>query len=224
MSSTVRVQAARIPDRDRLLEALRDEGLDAEPEDEIGIVVPVGEGGERALPPGRGRRLQRRRAVRADRARGRDLHPPARRLARALEQRGLALADADAQRREAVPAARGGAARAGARRRAARRSSRADGRARSRRRSRSPSRGRGRARGSRRGSATRTPRSARRDRRRRARRRFARAACAPPGSGRCPSRAGRRRPPRCRRTRRAARRPARVPSPPTRSRAPPRRR
>jgi hypothetical protein len=45
MASTVRVQAARIPDRDRLLEALRDEGLDAEPEDEIGIVVPVGEGG-----------------------------------------------------------------------------------------------------------------------------------------------------------------------------------
>jgi len=43
MSSTVRVQAARIPDRDRLLQALRDEGLDAEPEDEIGIVVPVGE-------------------------------------------------------------------------------------------------------------------------------------------------------------------------------------
>jgi len=45
MSSTVRVQAARIPDRDRLLEALRHEGLDAEPEDEIGILVPVGEGG-----------------------------------------------------------------------------------------------------------------------------------------------------------------------------------
>jgi hypothetical protein len=45
MSSTVRVQAARIPDRDRLLQALRDEGLQAEPEDEIGIVVPVGEGG-----------------------------------------------------------------------------------------------------------------------------------------------------------------------------------
>jgi len=43
MSSKVRVEAARIPDRDRLLEALRDEGLDAEPEDEIGIVVPVGE-------------------------------------------------------------------------------------------------------------------------------------------------------------------------------------
>ena len=45
MSTTVRVQAARIPDRDRLLEALRDEGLDAQPEDEIGIVVPLGEGG-----------------------------------------------------------------------------------------------------------------------------------------------------------------------------------
>ena len=45
MSSTVRVQAARIPDRDRLLQALRDEGLDAQPEDEIGIVVPVAEGG-----------------------------------------------------------------------------------------------------------------------------------------------------------------------------------
>ena len=45
MSTTVRVQAARIPDRDRLLEALQNEGLDAEPEDEIGIVVPVGKGG-----------------------------------------------------------------------------------------------------------------------------------------------------------------------------------
>ncbi len=45
MPSTVRVEAARIPDRDRLLEALRDEGLDAQPRDEVGIVVPVGEGG-----------------------------------------------------------------------------------------------------------------------------------------------------------------------------------
>ncbi len=45
MSSTVRVQAARIPDRDRLLEALRETGLDAEPEDEVGIIVPVGQGG-----------------------------------------------------------------------------------------------------------------------------------------------------------------------------------
>jgi hypothetical protein len=45
MSSTVRVEAARIPDRDRLLAALKDEGLDAQAEDEVGIVVPVGEGG-----------------------------------------------------------------------------------------------------------------------------------------------------------------------------------
>jgi len=49
MSSTVRVQAARIPDRDRLLEALRDEGLDARAEDEIGIVVPLGQGGEELI-------------------------------------------------------------------------------------------------------------------------------------------------------------------------------
>jgi hypothetical protein len=45
MSSTVRVEAARIPDRDRLLAALQEEGLDAEAEDEVGIIVPVGEGG-----------------------------------------------------------------------------------------------------------------------------------------------------------------------------------
>jgi hypothetical protein len=45
MSSSIRVEAARIPDRDRLLEALRDEGLDAEPKGEVDIVVPLGEGG-----------------------------------------------------------------------------------------------------------------------------------------------------------------------------------
>jgi hypothetical protein len=45
MSSTVRVETARIPDRDRLLGALRDKGLDAQPEDEVCIVVPVAEGG-----------------------------------------------------------------------------------------------------------------------------------------------------------------------------------
>jgi hypothetical protein len=45
MPSNVRVEAARIPDRNRLLEALREEGLDARPEDEIGILIPVGEGG-----------------------------------------------------------------------------------------------------------------------------------------------------------------------------------
>ena len=47
MSSTIRVEAARIPDRNRLLEALREEGLDAQAEDEVGIVVPAGEGGDR---------------------------------------------------------------------------------------------------------------------------------------------------------------------------------
>jgi len=46
MPSKLRVEAARIPDRDRLLEALQNEGLDAKPEDEIGIIVPVGEGGD----------------------------------------------------------------------------------------------------------------------------------------------------------------------------------
>ena len=45
MSGTVHVQAARIPDRDRLLAALREEGVEAEPKDEVGIVVPVGDGG-----------------------------------------------------------------------------------------------------------------------------------------------------------------------------------
>jgi hypothetical protein len=46
MPSNVRVEAARIPDRNRLLEALREEGLDARPEDEIGILIPVDEGGD----------------------------------------------------------------------------------------------------------------------------------------------------------------------------------
>jgi hypothetical protein len=45
MSSTIRVEAARIPDRNRLLEALRDEGLDAVAEGEVDIIVPLGDGG-----------------------------------------------------------------------------------------------------------------------------------------------------------------------------------
>ena len=45
MPSTIRVEAARIPDRDRLLDALRDEGLDAAAHDELEIVVPVADGG-----------------------------------------------------------------------------------------------------------------------------------------------------------------------------------
>ncbi|HLM37802.1 MAG TPA: hypothetical protein VK287_08490 [Gaiellaceae bacterium] len=41
MTETVQVEAARIPDRDRLLEELRASGLDAGPVDEVGIEVPV---------------------------------------------------------------------------------------------------------------------------------------------------------------------------------------
>jgi hypothetical protein len=43
MSSTVDVEAARIPDRDRLLQLLRDHGLDAQPAEELGIQVPCGD-------------------------------------------------------------------------------------------------------------------------------------------------------------------------------------
>jgi hypothetical protein len=39
MEDHAHVEAARIPDRDRLLQELRDAGLDAHPEDEVGIEV-----------------------------------------------------------------------------------------------------------------------------------------------------------------------------------------
>jgi len=39
MSSTIQVEAARIPDRDRLLAELQEHGLDAEAVNEVGIVV-----------------------------------------------------------------------------------------------------------------------------------------------------------------------------------------
>ena len=42
---SVQVEAARIPDRDKLLGLLREHGLEAEPENEVGIVVPLGQGG-----------------------------------------------------------------------------------------------------------------------------------------------------------------------------------
>jgi hypothetical protein len=38
----VQVEAARIPDRDRLLDELREAGLDAKPLDEVGIEVASG--------------------------------------------------------------------------------------------------------------------------------------------------------------------------------------
>ncbi|HUJ93146.1 MAG TPA: hypothetical protein VLW05_10640 [Gaiellaceae bacterium] len=41
MSSTIHVEAARIPDRDRLLEELEAHGLDARPDGEVGIEVPT---------------------------------------------------------------------------------------------------------------------------------------------------------------------------------------
>ena len=41
MTEMVHVEAARIPDRDRLLSELREAGLDARAVDEIGIEVPL---------------------------------------------------------------------------------------------------------------------------------------------------------------------------------------
>ena len=43
MSDNLEVQAARIPDRDRLLAELREAGLDATAVDEVGIEVRVGD-------------------------------------------------------------------------------------------------------------------------------------------------------------------------------------
>lgn len=44
MTEMLQVEAARIPDRDRLLELLHGEGLDAHAVDEVGIEVPCGDG------------------------------------------------------------------------------------------------------------------------------------------------------------------------------------
>ena len=44
MARKVHVEAARIPDRDRLLRALADQGIEARPVDEVGIEVPKGQG------------------------------------------------------------------------------------------------------------------------------------------------------------------------------------
>jgi hypothetical protein len=43
MASMIQVEAARIPDRDRLLDLLDRAGLRARPIDEIGIEVPCGD-------------------------------------------------------------------------------------------------------------------------------------------------------------------------------------
>jgi hypothetical protein len=41
---TIQVEAARIPDRDQLLGLLREHGLEARAENEVGIVVPTQDG------------------------------------------------------------------------------------------------------------------------------------------------------------------------------------
>jgi hypothetical protein len=46
MSSTIDVKSARIPDRDKLLELLREEGLKAEPHDDLGIAVQSDDDGD----------------------------------------------------------------------------------------------------------------------------------------------------------------------------------
>jgi hypothetical protein len=48
VSGDLQVEAARTPDRDRLLEELRKAGLEAEPENDVGIVVHA-EGGDELL-------------------------------------------------------------------------------------------------------------------------------------------------------------------------------
>jgi hypothetical protein len=48
MTDFVQVEAARIPDRDRLLRELEEAGLDARPVDEVGIEVPCGDDSEQA--------------------------------------------------------------------------------------------------------------------------------------------------------------------------------
>jgi hypothetical protein len=44
MAQRVQVEAARIPDRDRLLRTLEEQGIEASAVDEVGIEVPSGQG------------------------------------------------------------------------------------------------------------------------------------------------------------------------------------
>ena len=48
MGGMVQVEAARIPDRDRLLRELEEHGIDARPVNEVGIEVPIGDNPESA--------------------------------------------------------------------------------------------------------------------------------------------------------------------------------
>ena len=49
MDDHLEVEAARIPDRDRLLAELREAGVDAHPVDEVGIEVRVGSDAQQRL-------------------------------------------------------------------------------------------------------------------------------------------------------------------------------
>jgi hypothetical protein len=42
-TATVQVEAARIPDRDRMLQLLKEDGVQAQAVDEVGIEVPCGD-------------------------------------------------------------------------------------------------------------------------------------------------------------------------------------
>jgi hypothetical protein len=48
MATSVHVEAARIPDRDRLLRELQEAGLDARPVEEVSIEVPCGDDADAA--------------------------------------------------------------------------------------------------------------------------------------------------------------------------------
>jgi hypothetical protein len=48
MSTTIQVEAARIPDRDRLLRELQEHDIEAKAVDELGIVVPIADGDDHA--------------------------------------------------------------------------------------------------------------------------------------------------------------------------------
>ena len=46
MADPIQVEAARIPDRDRLLQTLQEHGIDAHAQNEVGIEVPTADGGD----------------------------------------------------------------------------------------------------------------------------------------------------------------------------------
>jgi len=55
MTDTVHVEAARIPDRDRLLKELQEAGLDAKPDGEVGKIGGIGHKMSAARDAGEGR-------------------------------------------------------------------------------------------------------------------------------------------------------------------------